>query len=155
MADSNDGGFLRGTKTLGQYGPLVVAGVGGAAVGGSLTDTELRATPVPVSGPQTNAQAQADGIGGAVTTAAPARIAASATVVTLMAANAARRSLSIYNEPAGAILYVKRGSAATLTDYEVQVPAGGYYEAPFPMYRGIVTGIWASASGAAMVTEGV
>jgi hypothetical protein len=59
MADANDGGFLRGTKTGGLYGPLVVAGANGQALGGGLTDTELRATPVPVSGPQTDAQARA------------------------------------------------------------------------------------------------
>ncbi len=59
MADLNDAGFLRGTKTLGKFGPLVVVGEGGIPLGGGLTDTELRATAVPVSGPQTDAQARA------------------------------------------------------------------------------------------------
>lgn len=85
--------------------------------------------------------------------AAPTRVASSATVVTLKAANASRRSLSIYNEST-AVLYVKFGSTATATDYTVQIAAGGYYEMPTPAYTGIVTGIWASANGAAQVTEG-
>lgn len=86
------------------------------------------------------------------TAAAPARIASSASVVTLQAANANRRLLQVYNEST-AILYLKNGSAATLTDYTVQLAPGAYYESPQPVYLGIVTGIWAAANGAAQVTE--
>lgn len=81
------------------------------------------------------------------------RVASSATVVTLAARNGGRRTLSIFNEST-AILYLKYGSAASLTDYTVQVSAGAFYETPQPGYRGIVTGIWASANGFAQVTEG-
>ena len=68
-----------------------------------------------------------------------------------MAANAARRLAAIFNESTS-VLYVKFGAAASLTSYTVQIPAGGYYEIP-GSYSGILDGIWASANGAAQVTE--
>lgn len=81
------------------------------------------------------------------------RVASSATVVTIKAANSGRRTLSIFNEST-AILYLKHGTTATTTDYTLQIGAGAYYEIPMPGYRGILTGLWASANGAAQVTEG-
>ena len=51
------------------------------------------------------------------------------------------------------ILYVKFGAAATATDYTVALAAGGYYEAPVPVYGGVITGILASATGTARVTS--
>lgn len=83
----------------------------------------------------------------------PARVASSATVVTLQVTNANRRALKLYNEST-AILYVKDGTAASIIDYSVQVGPGGYYEWPVPIYQGIVTGLWVTANGAAQVTEG-
>jgi hypothetical protein len=83
-----------------------------------------------------------------------ARVASSATVVTLQAANAARRALKIFNESTS-VLYVKDGSVASITDYSVQVQPGQGYEWPLPIYTGIVTGLWVSANGAAQLTEGV
>ena len=75
------------------------------------------------------------------------------TVDTLAAANTARRSLLIYN--AGAVvLYVKFGATATTSDYSFQLAAGAFYESPATVYTGIVTGITASSSVSALVTEG-
>lgn len=89
------------------------------------------------------------------TTGTPATVAASATSVTLLAANAARRGGTIVNEST-AILYVLLGTPATATSYTVALApmgtVGSYYEIPFN-YTGIVTGIWASATGNARVTE--
>ncbi len=90
-----------------------------------------------------------------LTSASVTRVSASATVVDLKASNTARRGLYVFNELLSAVLYIKLGSAATLTDYTLSVPPGGYYELPLPVYTGVVTGIWASAAGAAQVTEGV
>lgn len=59
MADGVKSGHLREIKADGSLGALVVQGPNGAALGGALTDTQLRATAVPVSGPQTNAEARA------------------------------------------------------------------------------------------------
>lgn len=79
------------------------------------------------------------------------RVATSTTVAPLRAANAARKGLTIYNEST-AILYVKLGSGATSTDYTYALPASGYYEIPYG-YTGIVTGVLASGTGNAQVTE--
>jgi hypothetical protein len=77
-------------------------------------------------------------------------VASSATVVTLAAANTARKMITIYNDST-ATLYLKMGSGATSTSYTVEVEASGYYE--MSGYTGIYTGLWSSASGYARVTE--
>lgn len=51
-----------------------------------------------------------------------------------------------------AILYVKFGTTATTSSYTVKMVADAYYEVPFG-YTGRIDGIWASANGAARVTE--
>lgn len=69
----------------------------------------------------------------------------------LLAANANRRGFTVWNEGAG-ILYLSLGTAAaSLTNYTVQIAAGGYYEAPFG-YTGEVRGIF-GAAGTARVKE--
>src|SRR5437762_9040718 len=77
-----------------------------------------------------------------------ARVASSASNVTLQAANANRRGLRIYNEST-AILYVKLGTTASVTSYSFQMLPQAYYEHPAEaaMYTGNVDGIWASVNG--------
>jgi hypothetical protein len=93
-----------------------------------------------------------------VTTISPqsatrADVASSASNVTLFAAATGRVNMrTIYNDST-AVLYVKYGATATTSDYTVQVPAGGYYEFPQPVYGGKVDGIWASANGNARLTS--
>lgn len=79
------------------------------------------------------------------------RVTSVATTTTLLAANAARRLATIFNESTS-VLFIKFGATASSTSYTVQVPAGGYYEVP-GFYSGIIDGIWASANGAAQITE--
>jgi hypothetical protein len=84
-------------------------------------------------------------------------VSSSATNVTLLAANPDRQGATIYNDST-AILYVKLGATAEATSYTIALPAGAtpaaasYYEVPYG-YTGIIDGIWASANGAARVTE--
>ncbi len=85
-------------------------------------------------------------------TATLANVSSSATSVTLIASNAARRGATIYNDST-AILYIKFGATASSTSHTVQVAASGYYEFPYPCYTGVVDGIWASANGSARITE--
>ena len=80
------------------------------------------------------------------------QVASSATVVTLMASNALRRGLCVFND-SSSVLYIKFGSSASATSYTVKLDAGGYYEMPANLYSGAVTGIWVSANGYAYVTE--
>lgn len=84
----------------------------------------------------------------------------SATSVTLLAANPRRTAASIYND-SSAVLYLKLGATASTSSYSIQIAAGGYYELPATnraisgVYAGVVDGIWASAIGAARITESI
>lgn len=115
------------------------------------------AASAPTSANGDYSQVSVDGNGAVFTRDKPAqtptvsRVSSSATSVTLQAANAARRLVTIFNESTS-VLYVKFGAAASLTSYTVQISAGGYYEVP-GSYTGIIDGIWASVNGAAQVTE--
>lgn len=86
-----------------------------------------------------------------------ANVAASASSVTLLAANAARKGAMITND-SSALLYVKlAASAASTTSYTVVLAGAAaapfvYYEVPFG-FAGEIRGIWASATGNARVTE--
>lgn len=89
-------------------------------------------------------------------TGTSANVASSATSVTLLAANAARKGATIYNDSTS-VLRVKLGATASATSFSVVLAAltsgiGGYYEVP-ASYTGIIDGIWDSANGAARVTE--
>lgn len=84
-------------------------------------------------------------------TATLSNVASSASNVTLLTANVARKGATIYND-SSAILYVKFGATASTSSYTVQLPASAYYEVPFS-YTGRIDGIWASANGNARVTE--
>lgn len=91
-------------------------------------------------------------------TATLANVAASATSVTLFAAEGDTDlvSRSVFNDSA-AILYLKYGATASETSYTVRIPAWGYFEFPRgrggSIYDGVVHGIWSSATGAARTTE--
>lgn len=78
-------------------------------------------------------------------------VAASATSATLLSANTARLGAAIYND-SSAILYVKFGTTASTSSYEVQLAASDYFEVPFG-YVGRIDGIWSSATGNARITE--
>jgi len=84
-------------------------------------------------------------------TGTPSNVSGSASNVTILAANTARLGATIWNDST-AILYLKLGATASLTSCTVKMIADAYYEVPFGYY-GIIDGIWASANGAARVTE--
>lgn len=89
--------------------------------------------------------------GAQTATVTPAAMTTSA--ANLLAAGQSRRMFHIFNGTA-AILYVKFGSAASSTDYTLQVAAGGYYEsAPGNPYSGLITGVLATGSGNVQVTS--
>lgn len=80
-------------------------------------------------------------------------VASSATSVTILAANTARKGASISNTST-AILYLRlnAGTADITTGHTVQMASNTYFEVPFG-YTGAIVGIWASANGSANVTE--
>lgn len=78
-------------------------------------------------------------------------VAASATNVTLLAANANRLGATIYND-SSVNLFLKLGATASSTSFTCKIAAAGYYEIPFA-YTGIIDGLWDSATGNARITE--
>lgn len=88
-------------------------------------------------------------------TGATVSVASSASAVTLKSANANRIGLTIANDST-AILYVLLGAGTvSSTNYTYALPAKGTTAADRTItgFTGIVTGIWASANGSALVTE--
>lgn len=81
-----------------------------------------------------------------------ANVAASASNVTLLASNVNRSGATFYNDSTIA-LYLKFGATASTSSFTVKIFGNGYYELPFPIYTGIIDGIWDSASGNLRVTE--
>ena len=76
----------------------------------------------------------------------------SATSVTLFGSGVLRKGGTIYNDSTQ-VLYVAFGSAASTTNYTVQIASQGFFELPLPVCQAQINGIWASANGAAIVTE--
>lgn len=79
-------------------------------------------------------------------------VAASATSVTLLAANPARRRLVINNH-SGSAVFVAFAATATATAYTYKIPANSNVDGVLNDYTGIVTGIWNTATGNAIITE--
>jgi hypothetical protein len=77
--------------------------------------------------------------------------ASSTTPATILAGNTAREGATIWNA-SSAILYISLGPTVTTTNYTRQIAAGGFYEVPY-RYTGLITGVWASENGSALLTE--
>jgi hypothetical protein len=90
------------------------------------------------------------------------RVAVSTVSVTLLAANHRRKSVLITNySPGSQVLYVKVGSAASITagseSFTAILNNGGSFKLEKDECNSIITGIWgaADANGAALITETV
>ena len=90
-----------------------------------------------------------------LTAAAATSIASSATSVSLIAANTARRTLTIFND-SGKTLYICIGATATVNTAIYIVLPNEFYRMERPIYQGELSGIWAGggAAGFANITEG-
>lgn len=119
------------------------------------TVTATIPNPLPVTGTFFQATQPVSGIVTATpavnATATLSNVAASASSVTVLALNANRKGATVYNDST-VVCYLKLGSAASSTSFTVKMQPEAYYEIPFS-YTGILTGIWASATGSARVTE--
>ena len=80
------------------------------------------------------------------------KIDSSSTKIILLAENHLRKTALIYNNSTSN-LYVKYGDDVSISLFTLCLGAGDYYELPMPCYAGIITGIWDSIDGNAMVTE--
>ena len=84
-------------------------------------------------------------------TATTSQVTSSASNVTILAANANRLGAVILND-SNKTLYLKYGATATTADHSYQLRAGDSHEL-YAGYTGRIDGLWASANGAARVTE--
>ena len=87
----------------------------------------------------------------AITTATLSNVAASLVSTTILAANTNRKGATVYNDTAGT-LRLAFAATASATSFTVAIAAAGYYELPV-RYTGVISGIFATATGAARVTE--
>lgn len=109
------------------------------------TETTLTSIKTEISSVKTNTNTLPLG-----TSSPTVTVAASATTVTLIAANTSRKSVKIWNNST-AILYVKESAGAALTSFTYKLQQDE--AVVIDDYNGIVTGVWASATGDAQVTE--
>lgn len=87
------------------------------------------------------------------TVATKTSVAAAVVDTALLAANAARKGASVFNDSATATLYLSLGSdAASLTSYTVKLLPGQFYET-LDGFTGAIRGIWSAAVGDARITE--
>ena len=88
-----------------------------------------------------------------IATATLSNVASSASSITIVAANANRLRLIIYNDSTS-ILRIKFGATASSTSFTYALDPKATYESPtFNLYTGVIDGIWDSANGSARVTE--
>lgn len=118
-------------------GEIYAVGTGGASLALSSDITNLSTTLMGVR------------VAGASVTAS---VASSATAVTIQAANGSRKGLTIVNDSTQ-ILYIKYDSTVTTSLYTFKLFPQMTFIMDEPFYTGVVSGIWASANGAAKVTE--
>jgi hypothetical protein len=87
------------------------------------------------------------------TTGTLTSVAAATSSTQLLALNAARKEMYVYNDST-AILYLAFAGAASTTSYTLQIPPGGFFEMPTsPTYTGAIFGIWSAVNGNARITE--
>jgi len=108
--------------------------------------TMVASLPVVLASDQTSINVKLNSSTGTVT-----QVASSATNVTLLASNAARRGATISND-SNKTLFVKLGATASATSYTKKLGTDEYWEIPFG-YTGGIDGIWDLANGNAYVTE--
>lgn len=131
--------------------------VSGNVSTGGLTDTQLRASSVPVSGPLTDVQLRATpvpisgsvSIGSSSTLATVTNVSVGTSVLTLSASNAAKTRVLVYNETG--TLFVKLGAAASATSYSYRLTANTSLE--IVGYAGLVTAVKLSGTTPVLVTE--
>lgn len=154
----SDAGEALGSVTVADGGDVTQGAIADAIVAAGAAGTisaKLRRLTTDISSALTAIAALVQKTDTQATTATVTQQADQATNVTLQAANASRKGLSIFNDSTE-ILYIKFGATATTTSYTVKIAAQGYWELPRGngLYTGIIDGIWANnGSGFSYATE--
>lgn len=89
---------------------------------------------------------------GLASTSAITSVSAATSSTSLLAASATRYGATIYNDSTAICYLLLNSGTASTTNYTVQLAANSYYEVPFG-YTGAIKAIWASATGAARISE--
>jgi hypothetical protein len=145
--------LVRPVLTTGAEGSKTVVDLPGDATNGLDVDVTRVSGTVTISGAVTVSSGAITATETKPTTGTQSSVSGSASSVTLLASNASRKGAMIANDSSAA-LYVLLGSgAASTTAYTVKLNQDDVFELPYPVYTGQITGIWASATGAARVTE--
>lgn len=155
-------GFARGANVTADNKLLVSDSTAGKIAGEDTVTSAPGVQLVSLAGPTGD---PIDSIGNAVSVApvsnaaksgAPISVLAATTVLSLLTVNTSRKGATIYNDST-AIMYLLLGPGASTTNFTTALygnstGVGGYYETPFG-YTGVITAVWASATGSARVTE--
>lgn len=160
------GGGGGGASTIADGADVTKGAIADASVAAGATGTvsaKLRRISADIASVLTAVQAATPAgtntignVGVATTSnATNANVDSSTSAVTLLAANAARKSASIWNDSTS-VLYVAEFPTATATvsatNCTTAVAPGGFFTVS-PEYNGLVQGIWVSVNGKARVTE--
>lgn len=148
---------MRLFKDIGQCAAVMIIGLT-VFLGGSVAIDQVAAQAFLPGKPVTDDNPYPVKIGQAPAASVTHANVASATGSTLLlAANASRVGGAIVNDSA-AILYLKLGTGASSTSYDYVIDAKttvpGSFDIPAD-YRGAIYGAWATADGAARVSERV
>jgi len=81
------------------------------------------------------------------------RVTAAAADTLILARNLNRNGALIFNESTAILYLCLSKQAASPTNYSVQIGPGGFYINKYTDYAGEIRGYWATATGAAQVTE--
>lgn len=140
-----EGGNATAIKTDGSAVTQPVSGTVGISgtvpVSGPLTDTQLRASPVPITGNVTV---------GIASSSTVTSITVTTVNITLLASNVNRKKAIIYNNTAKT-LYVKLGTTASTISFSYLLTSGATLEVP--NYTGNIDAILSAGSGPVLVTE--
>jgi hypothetical protein len=133
---------------------VALVGSGGALVaadGSGRLVLDYSSSSIRVAGPTGGPVPVYQGPAANVTLASVAASITSVLIATVGSAAPADMVVSVFNDSTSD-LYLAVGSAASLTNFSVKIPPGGYYETPCSTIQSIY-GIWGAAVGFARVTS--
>jgi len=89
----------------------------------------------------------------AVTTTELTTVNASASPVTILLANTARKAVSIFNTSTANLYIDESGGTPSSTRFTVKIPPSTLWEMSLPVSAVLISGVWDSANGTALVKE--
>lgn len=141
---------------------LVKGSSGAVSTGATIVTGDIEIGAVELKNASTDDRASINAAGELLTTTTPpstgtlSNVSGAASSTTILAANASRKGATVFNDSTATLYLALANVTASTTSYSVQISASGFYELPVSqggVYTGIIKGIWASATGAARVTE--